>query len=210
MAISNAAEFRNPRGNSMGMFDYVHCEVPLPDGYAGEFQTKGFDCFLSTILIRADGRLMIEDCDWKEVPLEERPNPNFPMLGALRAINKRWRDLNFHGDFSFYGSREPGERHEYLARFTHGDLEGIVAIPESFYAQYNVWAGRKRVLDVEVLADSAHADRITDETQSKPTLGRSLDDLLVELPEGRRRRVKEQVSALIHEETARLASELED
>ncbi len=78
----------------MGMFDNVHCEVPLPDGYVGEFQTKDFDCFLSTILIRADGRLMIEDCDWEEVPLEERPNSNFPMLGATRAINKRWRDLS--------------------------------------------------------------------------------------------------------------------
>lgn len=194
----------------MGMFDYVHCEVPLPDGYAGEFQTKDFNCFLSNILIRADGRLMIEDCDWEEVPLEERPAPNFPLLGATRAINKRWRDLDFHGDFRFYGSRETGDWHEYLARFTHGDLEGIVVIPESFYAQSNIWAGRKRTLDVETLAASAYADRIADEAQGKPTLGRRLDDLLAELPEDRRQQAKERASALIAEEAARLARGLED
>ncbi|MCW2364825.1 hypothetical protein M2341_000272 [Sphingobium sp. B7D2B] len=25
------------------MFDYVRCEVQLPDGFVGEFQTKDFD-----------------------------------------------------------------------------------------------------------------------------------------------------------------------
>lgn len=59
----------------MGMFDRVRSEIPLPDGFTGELQTKGFDCILTTLLIRADGRLMIKECDWEEVPLEERPNP---------------------------------------------------------------------------------------------------------------------------------------
>lgn len=121
----------------MGMFDYVHCEVPLPDGYVGEFQTKDFERLLSTILIRADGRLMIEDCDWENVPLKERPYPDVPILGARRAINKRWRDLDFHGDFRFYGSTEPGDWHEYLARFTHGYLESIVIMTDSFHAKSN-------------------------------------------------------------------------
>lgn len=194
----------------MGMFDYVRCEVPLPDGCTGEFQTKDFDCFLSTILIRADGRLMIEDCDWEEVPLEERPNAQIPMFGATRAINKRWRDLDFHGDFRFYGSRDHGDRHDYLARFTHGDIESIVAIPESFYAQSNVWAGRKRILDVETLAASAYADRIANDAQDKLTLGRRLDDLLAELPEDRRAQARQRACALIAEEAAWLAKRLGD
>lgn len=41
----------------MGMFDTVQSEVPLPDGYTGELQTKSFDCVLTTILIRADLKL---------------------------------------------------------------------------------------------------------------------------------------------------------
>lgn len=92
----------------MGMFDHICCEVPLPDGFTGEMQTKDFDCALGSLLIRADGRLMIEDREWEEVPLEERPNHLFPAMGSRRAINKRWRDLDFHGEFRFYGSEGNG------------------------------------------------------------------------------------------------------
>src|SRR5690606_26639742 len=41
----------------MGMFDFVRSEVPLPDGFTGELQTKSLNFTLSTILIRADGHL---------------------------------------------------------------------------------------------------------------------------------------------------------
>lgn len=120
----------------MGMFDHVRCEVPLPDGFKGEMQTKDFACTLSNLLISVEGRLTIEDCDWEDVPLEERPNPKFPFIGARRAINKRWRDLDFHGDFRFYGAQTSnGKWHEYQARFTHGALEFITAIPEDAYSQ---------------------------------------------------------------------------
>ncbi|MCW2364824.1 hypothetical protein M2341_000271 [Sphingobium sp. B7D2B] len=73
--------------------------------------------------------MMIEDHDWEELPLEERPISKFPMLGSFKAIN-RWRDLEFHGDFQFYGG-ERGDWHEYLARSTHGQLDTIVVIPEN-------------------------------------------------------------------------------
>jgi len=33
----------------MGMFDHVRCEVPLPDGFKGEMQTKDFACTLSKL-----------------------------------------------------------------------------------------------------------------------------------------------------------------
>jgi len=118
----------------MGMFDHIHCEVPLPDGFMGEMQTKDFDCVLGTLLIRANGRLMIEECDWEEVPLEERPNPLLPFVGSRRAINKRWHDLDFHGCFWFYGSEGAGGKwHEYAARFAHGTLESIDVVPKDSY-----------------------------------------------------------------------------
>lgn len=107
------------------MFDRVYSEIPLPDGFSGEMQSKDFDCALGVLLIRGDGRLLIEDCEWQSVPSEEMPNPIFPAMGILRAVNKRWRDLNFHGDFCFYGQEPDGKWHEYLARFTHGLLEKI-------------------------------------------------------------------------------------
>jgi len=59
------------------MFDRVRCEIPLPDGFAGEMQTKDFDCVLSTLLIRADGRLMIEECDWEECRSKSGRTPDF-------------------------------------------------------------------------------------------------------------------------------------
>lgn len=90
----------------MGMFDHIYCEIPLPDGFTGEMQAKDFDCAFGTLLIRADGRLMIQDRDWEEVPLEDRPDLLRSFAGLRRPINKRWRDLDFHGDFRFYGSEE--------------------------------------------------------------------------------------------------------
>jgi len=84
---------------------------------------------------------MIEDCDWEEVPLEERPNAKFPFIGSRRAINKRWRDLDFHGDFRFYEAQTPdGKWHAYQARFTHGALEFITAISEDAYSQVDASA----------------------------------------------------------------------
>lgn len=121
----------------MGMFDNIRCEIPLPEGFTGEMQTKDFDCVLGTLLIRADGRLMMEECDWEDMPLAERPDPRLPFIGSRRAINRRWRDLDFHGEFRFYGSGgSRGDWHEYIARFTHGALESIEVAPKDAYPQF--------------------------------------------------------------------------
>ena len=116
----------------MGMFDYIRSEVPLPDGFEGELQTKNFRCELATHVIRADGRLILEILDHtEEVPREERPYPNDDgfrgLFGSLRSV---WRheDANFHGIVNFYGR---GDRwHEYNAKFTDGQLVEIVALLE--------------------------------------------------------------------------------
>ena len=180
----------------MGMFDNICCEIPLPDGFAGEMQTKDFDCVLGTLLIRADGRLMIQECDWEEVPLEERPNPLLPFVGSRRAINKRWRDLDFHGDFRFYGSEGAGgEWHEYAARFAHGTLESIDVVPKDSHPQPEASARRRK------------AQRST-VTIAKDDLmpGRRLDEILAALPEDRRLEMQSRVAELI----AEAARELDD
>jgi hypothetical protein len=123
----------------MGMFDYVRSELPLPDGFAGELQSKDFDCAMTTVLIRADGRLMIEDSDWETVPPAERPYPDpadpCHFIGSMRTVNRRWRDLDYHGDFTFYGNEgcfNAGTAiwHEYTARFSEGRLSWIRCVPE--------------------------------------------------------------------------------
>jgi hypothetical protein len=118
----------------MGMFDYVKSEVPLPDGYTGELQSKSFNFVLTTILIRADGRLLIKDQKYESVPLSERPFPHHPrtrLVGSLPVTDEGWRDLDFHGDFRFHGYDSSAKaQHDYLARFTHGQLEYIKTLPE--------------------------------------------------------------------------------
>jgi hypothetical protein len=118
------------------MFDYVRSEVPLPDLFEGELQSKDFDCAMTIILIRADGRLLIEDFEQEIVPQAERPHPDadpgsiMALCGSIRSINKRWLDLDYHGDFNFYGISgkhgQPDYRwHEYVARFSNGHLDYI-------------------------------------------------------------------------------------
>lgn len=181
----------------MGMFEHVYCEVPLPDGFTGEMQTKDFDCVFGTLLIRADGRLMIQDRDWEEVPLEERPDLLRSFAGLRRPINKRWRDLDFHGDFHFYGSEgDGGEWHEYAARFTHGTLESIKVVPDEAYPRPEAsMVGRK-------------AQHSTAPTSNGVDLtpGRRLDKILAALPEERRIEVENRVAELI----AEAAQELDD
>ncbi len=95
----------------MGMFDYIRCEVPLPDGWsAHDLQTKDFDCQMVMHIITKDGRLMFERIDnMVEVPKSERPFPDAPdgslqsFCGSIRTITTQY-DANFHGVVNFYGS----------------------------------------------------------------------------------------------------------
>lgn len=122
----------------MGMFDYVRCRVPLPDGFEGGLQCKDFDCELTMIEIREDGTLWIERFEHEEVPADERPHPDptdpLHFIGMLRRINERWEQIEHHGDMCFYGSEgeygEPSYRwHEYVARFSEGTLDRFLPHP---------------------------------------------------------------------------------
>lgn len=188
----------------MGMFDYVRCDIPLPDGFTGELQTKDFGCVLGVLLIRVDGRLMIQDCEWEEVPPEERSDLKFPLF---RAINKRWRDLDFHGDFCFYGSGKlDDERHEYVARFSHGTLESINVIPEDAPPQFKALTNVKKAPNAATGGMLVEADCMIAEKRDDLTPGRKLDEIIAALPEDRRRKVEGRAAELI----AEAAGELDD
>jgi hypothetical protein len=125
-----------PEVGPMGMYDYIRCEVPLPDGFTGELQTKDFDCQLVTHIITKEGRLMKEQIDgYEEVPKAERPYPDASgndfhrFIGSVRTITSR-HDAKFHGIVNFYGcdgNHEDGtyQWHEYNAKFTDGQLVSI-------------------------------------------------------------------------------------
>jgi hypothetical protein len=135
----------------MGMFDYVRSDIPLPDGWEGECQSKDFDCCMTTIRISAEGRLLIERYETYTAPKEERPYPDEPddsimsLCGIWGKRNRHWEDLNYHGDFYFGGLEDLKDDywhevpshpnggwvqkryrgHDYVARFTNGQLEYI-------------------------------------------------------------------------------------
>lgn len=118
----------------MGMFDDVRVNVPLPDGHTGAFQTKDMECVLNMYEITAEGRLCVEDCDWEAVPPAERPYPDAAegsleqVIGSVRRVNLRLRDLDFHGILNFYGHDERGQWREYNAKFTDGQLVEIKVV----------------------------------------------------------------------------------
>lgn len=121
----------------MGMFDWIKCEVPLPDGWdaPGGLQTKDLENMLTTHTITKEGRLLEEIVvDWRLLPKEERTYPDAEegsfnsMIGCMEYI-KETRDANFHGYLHFHGWDSKTEIfHEYRAKFTDGQLMGIERI----------------------------------------------------------------------------------
>lgn len=122
----------------MGMFDYVHCEYPLPDGHneAEEYQSKDTPAQgLERYQITADGRLLGRFVERQWV------DSDGPFGGFLREVpgTEEWREVSFHGDIRFYCSNvcisgpegvatrddRPPVFREYIARFTNGRLEWI-------------------------------------------------------------------------------------
>lgn len=119
----------------MGMFDWIECEMPLPekpDTAKHGFQTKDTpDQMLTTYTITSDGLLMWRPYTYEDVPRSERPYPDAPdddprsWFGASRKVEREPECLDFHGDIRFYTSDEDGGWWEYKARFTEGVCAGI-------------------------------------------------------------------------------------
>jgi len=74
----------------MGMFDYVHCEYPLPgldDPTKFEFQTKSLETFFDNYRITVEGKLEV---------------------GSCTRIPKGWNPVDFSGVLNFYGDENSG------------------------------------------------------------------------------------------------------
>lgn len=120
----------------MGMFDYVECEYPLPDGYTpkkniyGEnaFQTKDFERIMTTLKITAEGRLEIFLYDYVQVGEYDPGWTDGELVPRFERTNKRWVEYTDHageyftGAFNFYSSLE----HDYRAYFHDGQLQKII------------------------------------------------------------------------------------
>lgn len=120
----------------MGMFDYIRCEmllpetpIPAPDGL---FQTKDTDDqYLTEYTITADGLLMWRPYHMELVPANERPYPDpshpFHGSGSMRRVEGEPEAVPFDGDLIFYtcGSYERRDWWEYKARFVNGRTERI-------------------------------------------------------------------------------------
>lgn len=126
----------------MGMFDYLVCEHPLPDGRVIEgavWQTKDGPCDMGVVRITTDGRIEFQVCRWDEVPNKERPyfgKPEwkrgglFQLHGSIKRVVERTSGADFTGTVNFYRSVPLSEKEweEYIAVFVDGHL---VAIRES-------------------------------------------------------------------------------
>lgn len=129
----------------MGMFDYIRCELPLPDGWeAPELQSKDFDCEMVTHVISKDGKMMLDRGHNEEAPLLERSmwkaewgtsekaqedHALEALCGCIRRVPK-YVDANFHGHVNFYGHDREKNWHEYNAKFTDGKLVEIATVPD--------------------------------------------------------------------------------
>jgi hypothetical protein len=104
----------------MGVFDWVKCEAPLPDGFVppgkyDDFQTKTFDeAYMECFTITSDGRLLKRFDVYDITPESERHRSG------------QWEEVPFHGDLEF-GSydTETKESRDYIARFSNGRLDWI-------------------------------------------------------------------------------------
>ena len=120
----------------MGMFDYIKCEMPLPETDVAPravlFQTKDTpDQYMTIYTITADGRLSWRPYVMESVPKSERPYPNeldgslLGLSGCMRRVESEPVFLeDYHGDLFFY-SYDQGDWWEYRARFTEGTCAAI-------------------------------------------------------------------------------------
>jgi hypothetical protein len=123
----------------MGMFDYVRCEVSLPDGYGNDniFQTKDFDNLMHTYTIKSDGTLELSEWFLKNREHEEPFKLKDDFFESIKdwqramTTERKERIVDFHGAFNFYKFDSNGVSHEYEAKFTDGKLVEIKAVEES-------------------------------------------------------------------------------
>lgn len=118
----------------MDLFDILRCDYPLPDaGYqTEEFQTKDLGQALNLYTITRHGRLVRQERTHRLLSVSPDPKgrssqPATDPIPSLRSARTKptAEDTNHHGDVRFYLTGPSKEWVEYVARFTHGDVESI-------------------------------------------------------------------------------------
>ena len=105
----------------MGMFDEVRIEFEVPGlpGLPRNFQTKSLDSCMDGYTITKAGRLVRSSRGFSLWADEE---------SSGSALAEPEVDIDFHGDMRLRTSE--GEYQEFVARFTHGNLEWLRPIAE--------------------------------------------------------------------------------
>ncbi|RLA01173.1 MAG: hypothetical protein DRQ47_08445 [Gammaproteobacteria bacterium] len=120
----------------MGMYDTIINECPLLECTEKEFQTKDFENMLFTYIITKEGRLIERSHSLDVVPEEERhyygrpewdESPILQMVGSMKEVDIKEKDMNFHGDIRMYTSKGD-DWLEYEVRFTEGNVTRVKEI----------------------------------------------------------------------------------
>src|SRR4051812_24157 len=108
----------------MGMFDEIRCLTRLPDDrfpVGTCFQTKSLYCGLYRFTMTEDRRLFFH---------KERQEPNgaeevMPgiVIPQYKRVHEEDIDINYHGDIRMCAVTKNKVLVDYVARFTHGQLE---------------------------------------------------------------------------------------
>jgi len=108
------------------MFDYITCELPMPDGrelVKDSFQTKSLYCTSDDFTITAQGRLIHHVCRYDpDEDTEILPGIRIPQY---RRVPVEDIDMDYHGDIEIHGATRDDGYFRYAVRFTHGTVEWI-------------------------------------------------------------------------------------
>jgi len=121
----------------MGMFDYLKIsasKLPLSDEERQIiddsiiWQTKDFDCILTTVEITDEGKLRYLDIeyDWDD-NAKGGLHQLTGQLGGMVEKERKWKDIEYHGYIMFYDIVK-GIGYKFKAKFTNGILVGIERI----------------------------------------------------------------------------------
>jgi len=91
---------------TMGMFDYMRCQYPLPVEGAQEleYQTKDTPAqWLDQYEIRVDGTLWHEDYDIEDRS-DQTADELHRILGMMTRVNERWEPEPMTGEIVFYAN----------------------------------------------------------------------------------------------------------
>jgi hypothetical protein len=110
----------------MGMYDYITCEMVLPDGKTftkDELQTKSLGCTMDHFTITTLGRLIYHPYRLeRNGDREIMPTVRIP---AFDRIPLDEIDMEYHGDLAMCGEATDGTYIRYAIRFTHGTVEWV-------------------------------------------------------------------------------------